>query len=233
MLENLRGGGILLVAIKNGLDSHRINLDRLSTAFPSIDIVDVKISNSSRCRFILLVIYIPPSIQFDRFVQFIEELIINLNSFNGFDIVVVGDFNVPSYDADLDNRYTIVLRNFQNLLNFQQFNNVLNNQGCFLDLMFSNINYSVQHVNHYKEALFILNDEPRYNFKKVNFALLYNLLLNANWSLLNEAVDIHEACDLLYNIIYNIFELTVPKITAKCSKKYIILLGLIEKFYYC
>lgn len=90
-------------------------------------------------------IYIPPSISADLFLQFFsvfEHCTMNINNH----VVVMGDFNVSHFiDDDLNNPKVLAVTNFLNITGLLQYNNILNHNGRLLDLLFSDMICRVVH----------------------------------------------------------------------------------------
>lgn len=167
----------------------------------------------------------------EYFEQFIEALALH-ESIQNKNIIVMGDFNVPSYGIDKYDCRANVLTNFIEMLNLKQFNDVKNLNGRLLDLIFSNIECHVSeneialskidkhhpplrfttdcNLVHHEQFKICKNSSNIYNFRKANFPLLYDLILNADFSDLYNSSDINEACEKFYVILNEIFHLTVP-----------------------
>ncbi|XP_063921238.1 uncharacterized protein LOC135136039 [Zophobas morio] len=121
----------------------------------------------------------------------------------------------------------------ENFNNLQQFNTVVNRYGRLLDLIYSNLECSVENAicplvdeDFHHPALelnlnfqsgkppssFRMNNSvSNYNFKKANFPLLYELITNADWSFLENINNVNLACKKFYDKLYSLFDLSVPK----------------------
>jgi hypothetical protein len=149
-------------------------------------------------------------------------------------VIVLGDFNTPTFSTNVYNRSATVLRNFQNsqIVNFGQYNSILDTSQRILDLVFSNFNCEVLKSNfqlvdedsyHPSLDICFLHQTPKFmnfrvndgasffNFKKADFPRLYDTLLQTDWSFLNNLTDVDVACSSFYAKLHEIFNLHVPK----------------------
>ena len=101
------GGGVLL-GIKNSVKSEAVDLTFFNINFPSIDILACKCIVSHKI-FYVLSLYIPPSISFDEFELFFENLE-EVDFLQAENVIIVGDFNVPNFmnQANLDRKTSII-----------------------------------------------------------------------------------------------------------------------------
>ena len=119
--------------------SCRLDLSRLSTAVPLIDIVGVKLILPNSLKFYVFVIYIPPSTSFIDFSAFFE-ILSSLECLNeGVASLLIGDFNVPSYCSSNSTRERVQLDVFGGFHNMNQYNAVANRDNRLLDLVFSSV----------------------------------------------------------------------------------------------
>lgn len=225
-----KGGGVLL-AVKNSFNSTRLNLDLLNNVIPAIDIVGCKISfgNIELCVFVL---YIPPSVnacELETFLESFEALNCLLDNCK---ILICGDFNAPSYNTMVNDRKCILINNFISFLNVTQQNTVLNDNGRMLDLILANVECDIirdyaplTKEDNYHPAIIINlvinsnkpnnfaynNTNVRYNFRRANFPLMYDMLFHTDWSFLQAFTDINDACTGFYATLNNIFDECVPK----------------------
>ena len=224
------GGGVLL-AIKNELKPASIRLLDLSEQFPLIEILGCRISVSNYYFVTVLVLYIPPSIALSYYEQFLEALSLH-NCTQSKNLIILGDFNAPFFNKNTNDLKHNLLNNFSIMFNLQQYNNIKNINGGTLDLVYSNVKCSVveedlplSKVDTYHPPLriavmsstdgfkqFDLCKSPikYFNFRKANFYLLYNQILNADWSQVYNCSEVDLACETFYTILNNIFEQTVP-----------------------
>lgn len=135
----------------------------------------------------------------------------------------------------------MALQAFLNFFDLVQINNINNCSNRLLDLVVTNY---LGHVSKsddvllkedaYHPALNIclsitnnsnsraqIKGEEIYNFRKANYHLLYELMLNCDWSFLNNLDDVNIACDQFYNTLKDILNICVPTyIPGNKSKKY-------------
>ncbi|GBL95000.1 hypothetical protein AVEN_187508-1 [Araneus ventricosus] len=136
-----RGGGVL-VAIKRCLSSRKLDV-------PGLDLeaiwISVKLNHSK--KMFLCVVHFPPSSHVDTYVKFFY-------CFEGFEffdkILICGDFNLSIYDDFCDHNDPIVseLSNFMNIFNLGQYNNILNCNNKYLDLILTNVDFNDISVGH-------------------------------------------------------------------------------------
>lgn len=224
-----RGGGVLL-AVENSIKSSVIDVNIMKTSFPSIDILGCKVylTNVSLLMFVL---YVPPSISLAEFESFFETFE-SLNCFStDCKILIFGDFNIPLYNIDLNDSKSKALNNFINFINVSQQNQIVNQSGRLLDLVVSNMQCKVSrddcpliNEDHHHPALsftiklnnchvrdFIFNGTcKKFNFKRANFPLMYDMFQRADWSYLENCSNINDACTSFYDTINNIFSVCVP-----------------------
>ena len=236
-----RGGGVLLAA-KVRYQLIPLNVSSIRSVLPMIDFTCCKVKLTNNINICLCVIYIPPHCpvaDFELFFEMLEDFLIVLNDVDKS--FLIGDFNVHFTNESDNDRRLIIINNFMEFFNFTQFNNIPNNHGFILDLVFSDlvcgvskfdeafvpvdahhpclvINLSYAH-NHYKE--FIPDFIPRtYNFSKADFATMYKIFSEIDWSLLYNCSDVDDACNIFYDLIYSTFDYTVPYTVCKHDKGY-------------
>nr|CAI5839234.1 unnamed protein product [Callosobruchus analis] len=190
-------------------------------------------------------LYIPPQISVSDYETFVEA-IQSLDVLHGSSIFIVGDFNVTSYaaylDSNISNGFTNSLNALAGFFNAEQYNYVHNENGNLLDLVFSNAICFVEHATdplvyediHHpalivtaknlpvdkKNDLLYSNFVGNYNFRKANFQLLYEMIMNVNWANLESMTNVELACELLYSEIYKILDYCVPKVKRIYTHKY-------------
>lgn len=238
-----RGGGVLLAVDINLcaslVDLSQSNLQLIST----IDILGVKLTLHCRTIYIF-VIYVPPGTKADDYEN-LFEIISSINILHNNDILIVGDFNIPSYYSSIINDQTntqvAALNNFMNFLNLSQYNFSCNSNTRILDLVLSSyqctvnkcddillkedihhpaliVSFKIQSVR--AKENFPTNFKSTFNFRKANFPFLYEQLYSTNWTFLNEYSDIDEACSSFYRHLSQIFETCVPKSKAVSKRKF-------------
>ena len=152
-------------------------------------------------------------------------------------IILIGDFNLPNF---YNNTVTCVksasFHNLCDILNLKQYNSVRNNNNNMLDLVFTNFlsintaksDFPLVSEDLYHPALIINCDlvtterhinfptanNYRYNFKKADFKNLYEYICNVDWSHINNFVQVDEALNEFYRILYEALDKFVP--TYRC-----------------
>lgn len=234
-----KGGGALL-AINSKFHCSETNVSSVTTVLPMVDFLGVKISLDHSMDLFIFVVYIPPRISYAEFELFFD-LLNKITQIHSDHVILLGDFNTPSFATNENNNFSTILNNFQSFHNFSQHNSCLNEYGGTLDLVFSNVNCSVfksdsplVHEDKYHPSLEILvvtatssfsnfqmNSQPEsFNFKKANFPLMYEMLTNVDWSFLNNIHDVNDACKQFYERLRIVFEATVPKLRVKQSSRF-------------
>ncbi|VEN35099.1 unnamed protein product [Callosobruchus maculatus] len=154
-----------------------------------------------------------------------------LNFLSNKDVIIVGDFNIPSFVLDESEPKLNILKNFIEVSDLKQYNNVKNTNGRLLDLVLSNITCQAQRdssslvkedrhhpslilqfsVTAQKSYNFRSNRDHRmFNFRKANFPLMYHLVSQMSWHNVIECTDVNDAVQQLERNLKNIFELSVP-----------------------
>lgn len=152
--------------------------------------------------------------------------------------MVFGDFNVGDFMRNGRDPKSAILHNLVSLLNFTQFNCIANCDNRFLDLIFCtfntcsvtrdsepllpedryhpalNISLTVKNLSYVNFPL--CTSTKVYNFKRANFPMLYNDILNIDWNFLLVVNDVNRACDLFYAKLYSVFDKHIPLL--KCKK---------------
>ena len=217
IIGGTRGGGALL-AFSNALSCEKLDLHCITECVPTIDIVGAKISYSPNTKLIILVAYIPPATEFASYELFFE-LLSHLPFIYDNHVILLGDFNVPEYNTDHQNdKRAMLIKNYEQLFNFTQYNYVTNSIGRVLDLVLSNIDncsvtkeFPLIKEDNYHPSLSVqltiqadkYNNfqsnaiHKKYNFKKANFPRLYELLIQTDWTFLNKFSEINAACQAL------------------------------------
>ena len=138
--NNLLGGG-LLIAVRDG-----ILCSRITSVFPNLEHVFVKLPGYD---IIIGAVYISPSSESEKYEIFANDIehiySINCNA----DFILLGDFNLSqitwNYDFTDSLAFSSSDTNFfitvLSSLNFYQHNNIKNNMGRMLDLVFSKLNF--------------------------------------------------------------------------------------------
>lgn len=224
-----RGGGALL-AVRSDYKVTKLNLEPVSVV-PDIDVVGCKVTipNST---LLVFVIYIPPQTtirDYELFFDTFERLPLFENNYK---LLICGDFNIPSFNSDPNDNKAKLINNFLQYLDLRQFNSITNVNERLLDLILANFECNVSRDSvpllsedrHHPSLIVRLQLESKYgnnfstkqdnkmfNFKRANFILLYDRLLQVDWSCLEAYTDPNDACDKFYAVLHLIFDECVPK----------------------
>lgn len=234
-VNRARGGGVLL-AIRNNLFCEQLNINLANVnVSPLIDVVGVKV-RSERNSLCILLVYVPPGLSAEECKRFFEYLS-SMEFVYGSDTLLLGDFNVSGYADYLRNgrqdNYVRILTDFMNLLGLNQYNLVENANSRLLDLVLFGRQCTVRESDvlltraddhHpplsvsfvYNESIGLNRGIPKnksnmYNFRKANFPVLYGMLLDVDWTFLDDIGDVDECCKTFYDRIYAIFDECIPK----------------------
>ena len=223
-VNRTRGGGVV-VAIKNSFSVSKLDLSELISNIPLVDIVGCKINFLAYSLYIFA-LYIPPHMpvqDLESFFEYLENYVSTENK-----ILIVGDFNIPSFHDQSNDSVATLLNQFLALTNLAQLNKVLNDNGRILDLVLSNItdvavmlhdSPPVKPDKHHPPLLIdILLRTPstrnfplcginrKFNFKLCNFHELYSALFATDWEFLYKIDDTNDACLQFYNKIRVLLE---------------------------
>ncbi|KAJ3643416.1 hypothetical protein Zmor_026128 [Zophobas morio] len=216
-----RGGGVLIV-VKDTYSCTSINL---ALPIPECELVAASISFGKQ-KITLLSVYLPPGLTCNSYLQLFEHLELNLNFSNP--VIIAGDFNIPEYVNSRDgNKSSYVFDNichFISIANLSQQHAVLNHNLRLLDLILSNDHIPVK-VSRHESAL--VSEDPHhpcleldilvkgmefrfvenpnsvsFSFRKANLEELYLLLVNTDWSKIEEFSDPDSACNYFYNTLH-------------------------------
>lgn len=226
-----RGGGTLL-AIRSEYKAVQLDLHHFRNNIVKVDIVGCKV-HINHSKILIFVIYIPPNSSHDDYLKLFEAFE-NLPHIYDSKILIMGDFNLPNLSNPTPNPIDLdveLLRNFLDFHGFNQVNNVLNCNNCLLDLVLSNVictvhketsalvpediyhpalNIEISFYQNKNESFPVETTQKRYNFRKANFPVLYDHILNVDWSSLNKYTCVNEACDHFYSVLCSIFDNCVP-----------------------
>lgn len=224
-----RGGGTIL-AIKRKFKPTQLDLQVINSNVTKVDIVGCKLQFNYTILYIFA-LYIPPNLS-NNDLSSLCEYLESLYYLYGKNLVIIGDFNIPTFITNDGNTKTQIIKNLCDLLSLNQFNSITNTENKILDLILSNIICTTERdpfplvpedphhptlnivlsLKISKKEIFPVNiAEPRYNFRRANFPLLYDSILHADWSDLSNFLDVDEMCSSFYNTLYKIFDLHVPK----------------------
>ena len=231
----------MLIGINKKINCVELNLDIFHINVPLIDIVGTRIEIGRNILFIFI-IYIPVSLTASYYTRFFE-CFETLDYLDSHKVFFIGDFNIPEYTNSAENNNntprTIALQAFLNFFELVQYNNIDNANNRFLDLVISNhdchvsksedillkedahhpaLNISFSIVNHTPDNTTNKVTET-YNFRKANYFLLYESILNCDWSFLNNLDDANIACDMFYKALKEIFDFSIPKYIPRTNNK--------------
>ncbi|KAJ3666977.1 hypothetical protein Zmor_002391 [Zophobas morio] len=212
-------------------------MKELADLVPKIDFVFCKCS-LNKFVFFLIVVYIPPDLPIADYEAFLEALEISLIS---KPFILIGDFNIPTYNKHFNTCHKLrILQNLSNSLDVVQHNNIPNNDGKLLDLIFSNLKRPmvVDHAKYpfvkedfYHPALSVSTDlensdkfipfpavnSDRFNFRKANFNKLYDDLWCTDWSSVTKCTHVNQAVKTFYDLLYSTIKSSVPFYTKNRS----------------
>lgn len=207
-----------------------LNTDNFCNVVPLIDIILCQCTIRS-LTFYVAVIYVPPDISVSDFELFTDLLEITLL---GRAALIVGDFNLPQFCSSYSTcNKTRTFHNFCQLMNLDQFNNIMNCNNHILDLVLSNLHSNITleedllplvptdahhpalHIclpfnSEIKVLPFPAANNLRFNFRRANLEQLYQDLLDVDWSVLNVHTDVNLAVNEFYDILYGAVRRSVP-----------------------
>lgn len=224
-----RGGGTL-IAVK---DIHSVENMRCDTPLAQIELVCTKIY--LKYKYItIVVLYIPPSLSANYYMQLFEYLDSNVDFAEP--VLIAGDFNISELEACLSGNKTTELFNIYNhflsLNGLTQQNHIYNDNMRTLDLLLTNNNVDLvltretlplvtedKHHPCLNVQVKIPNEEdvpfrnesvPKFNFRKANIHNLYTAIAEVDWSILYDIKDVPSACDRFYTVLNELFIQHVP-----------------------
>ena len=232
------GGGVL-AAFKNSLNVQPLNL---LSPVPKIELLALKTSIWNSTNTIFVVLYIPPSTYINEYIQLLEYLDSAIDFSNP--VVIIGDFNIPElFECTATNLRTNLFNiysHFMSLHNLKQHNSIVNLNNRILDLIITTKDITTEITKcdfplvpedkhhpsltinlHLKVQLNTsfpkLNDIFKFNFRKANLEGLYSATIETDWSSVLNTDDVETACTHLYDIIYDLFNIYVPKLSSNCK----------------
>lgn len=204
--------------------------------FKFVDLIGVKLI-SDVCNVFMFLIYIPPistDVTNQLYIEFISHFTEYLLGFEG-KLLIICDFNAREFCLEekqlVKSARSLCLYDLMNQLDLQQTNGVVNDRGVCLDPVFSNISCDVREseskivdidlahpvleieINIVKVRRLIVKETNCciYDYKRVDYDELNLAFSFCDWSSMLTAVDVDDAVDIMYAIIYNIFDLVIPK----------------------
>lgn len=224
-----RGGGVLL-ALNNSIQYLCIDTSFLTETVPLVDVVICRCV--SPFKFNICLVYIPPDVPVDDLEVLSGMLEVHLMDER---TLFVGDFNLPNFVFEsFSCTKTAIFLHLCNVLNLQQHNTVLNNDGKLLDLVLSDghVDVSINRADSpvvvediYHPALEIniklLMDQKQQNFptantcymdfRRANCDVLSGALSDMDWTFLLSYDNVDHALDCFYKRLYSVLESHVPK----------------------
>ena len=229
-----RGGGVLIAAKKY------LKAKLVSHFYYAGESIWIKLCLNNCISLYICCIYFPPSSSIDLFQEFYDVVDEHLSNINNIIIVGdfnLPSFNWQDCTSTDNSLLVHDFICFLHLHKFNQFNTIVNFMNRILDLLLVKLdryNVSVTQPlipissedNYHPALLITLNRSAKilnckyesfdpimhsYNFKKANFNLLYTLLILVDWNFLNQYHCINMALEQFYNVLYDIFDVCVPK----------------------
>lgn len=240
---NRRGGGIL-IAVKTSFRS-----SQLFELVDGFEIIAIRIMTGS-AALVLCLVYIPSNCNNDIYhnlSQCVSTKIVPKLNYDDH-LIILGDFNLPEVrwelDEDTNCLYPVVQAAAEavfldSIMNFgtKQVNNICNDRGRTLDLIFSptELNCSVSHCEDLArctsvfhkplnlllliEKCVVIEDSTTcsWNFNKADYVLINRTLADIDWVDLFSISDISECVEVFYDVITNACNRFVPR--SSKSKK--------------
>lgn len=234
------GGGIAL-AIKQKFKTMRCDYleDNVTES------LWIKVYSSTNSYFFVGVVYFIVNAPKEHFKYFFNKLIENEHELMKGNIIILGDFNLKilskfwlsNKTRSLPPLESFVLRNL-NYFNLNQYNEILNINGYYLDYVLTNfpvcktseaLSPLVKNDRHHPSLEVLIHvmfkckvprvvDEGHYNFLLADHNKMLHLLSIIDWYELYQLCDVDEAVTLFYEILYNIINVSVPKVKPKKCK---------------
>ncbi|KAL5242465.1 hypothetical protein ACI65C_009875 [Semiaphis heraclei] len=221
--SRLRRGGGTLIAVRKD-----VRCLRISPTSTNVEHLFVKFSTQN-ISFILSSVYIPPSSPFTIYESHVSSVQTIALANTNCTFIFCGDFNLPDISWSNDNYGLLYsspsshcLPESFSYLNLFQLNNVSNNQGKHLDLVFSNNNNiyieksssNVVPCDSYHPALDIslstIADTPSldkshtyFNFRKTAYPEILNFLNSFNWPETINNLSVDSATNALYDALHS------------------------------
>lgn len=218
-----QGGGVLL-AIKDSYEA--LEYDIFSD---DLEALCVRIRfGTDRFLYIVVVYFVPnTSVQlYNKFYETVETKLLNC------DCIILGDFNLRNYVDKLSTKQICNFKSFLAFANLSQENSIRNFNGVILDLVL--VSPPIQGVcvdidddpllpvdrHHPPLSISFAFEKTRteckqiantkFNFKRANFAQLYGMIRDQDWSVFETFSDVNTAVSHFYNVFRKIFVICVP-----------------------
>lgn len=235
-----KGGGVL-VATNTFYESKEIGImSELNNRNIEIEITGVCLSINKVKKINIIALYIPPSINTQIFIRFIEDLTDAIETLE-HDLLLMGDFNCPGLvNESVTSSKVKVLKQLTTIGQLKQYNELKNNKNNVLDLIFSSFEividnpsdiltridpaqtpiqimfrvFTVKKIGKNKVAS---STERKLNFNKSSKELLSYDLSFVDWSVLLSCNEIHLLVDSFYSILFGVFQQSIPYIYNNCE----------------
>ncbi|XP_050516568.1 uncharacterized protein LOC126891435 [Diabrotica virgifera virgifera] len=236
-----RGGGVLIAAKKS------LSIQKIIVPLVDSDIYQLYLTFKIKTQnFVIGCVYIPSPSPSQSYLRHCESVEYVYNNFSDSLFVLAGDYNLPQAKwgndelgltvTGTENESVSIVANCFSFHNFFQRNEILNNNGVSLDLVFSNlesINVTPavdkifeNSLNHTaisfelvcEENLDFMNyEEYFYDFRNGDYFSINNYLASINWEGLFLSGTADSMVVIFYDIIYSLIEHFVPLKKYKIS----------------
>lgn len=173
-MTNKQTGGGTLLAVRNDINATMLDLSAIRSQVTSVDVVGAKLY-LDHSKLFVFVIYIPPNTSVEDLELFFENIIL-LDYIHNNSVMFIGDFNIPHFVSNSNERCTQLICTFMDILSLKQHNNVLNSNNRLLDLVLTNFDCETNRDEH-----------PLVGEDQQHPALLINILLNFEKQFSNES----------------------------------------------
>lgn len=225
-----KGGGGVLIGVRKDLKSKLIkaNDNNIEQIFVLIEILKYK--------YIIGACYIPPKSDISVYEAHCGMLEGLLGRYPDCKLILAGDYNLSDavwsdsgafVDCPPGSPAGAVHSSFS-FLNLNQVNRIPNNNGVFLDLVFSNLlgvgvsvacdkllDDSYHHISYNIEIPVVQDKKLKcnvqyYDFRNANLLAINNFFASLDWDAMLSGCDVSVACERLYDCIYYALDLFVP-----------------------
>lgn len=235
-----RGGGVLLAA-RPGITLRRRS--DMETACGEDLWASVTVND---CDYEVCVVYLKPTSTNRDYMTWFCRVENNSANVGNTALLILGDLNLNSASLDVNN----YMNYFLTFCNLADYNDIVNDKGSKLDIVLVSecvgavrvctaCEGLVERADVYHPPLDIsmtfdyavraepiepsnINSTTDWNFNKANFPMLYEMITDLNWGRVLDESCVNKAVAQLYNLLYNCFDLCVPKKIRnnKMSRRY-------------
>lgn len=232
LCNKTKGGGVML-AVKNNLKATNVPVNLQNV---EIDLLCVKIYLEFK-HFYVIVFYLPPNSTQTTYND-LFGCIETIHFLKDSNILILGDLNIPElhdyYNRGVSSTLVNSFKYFLSATDLIQYNKVANIENRILDVIIANVQCNVEKseglvaedIRHPALSINIEITPPScrrvlpsnahyYNFRRANFDLLTTLFFSQDWSVLYSIDNVEDAFEKFKNIIYDIFDTSVPKTIRK------------------